>query len=249
MSLAPGLTEDRLLDGQVVLRQARDGYRAGMDAVLLAAALDARPGEHLVEFGCGAGGALLCAAVRLPDVTLTGHEKDEAAAALARDNVSLNGLDARVHVETSDIAALGSGHGADQVFFNPPFFDDPASLRAPRPEKRAAWISDGAPLGIWVQAAARSLRAKGRLTLIHRADRLGDILHALDKSFGSVAIKPVHPRAGQPAKRVIVTARIGGRTPLVLLDPLVMHEGVSHSATAELLLRGRSAIAMDPNVT
>lgn len=244
MSTVAEISEDRLLDGQVLLRQPVGGYRAGMDAVLLAAALEARPGEELVEFGCGAGGALLCAAWRLPGVRLTGYEKDPAAADLARENIAANAMDGTVEVETADISRLGAGHGADQVFFNPPFFDDPSALRAPKDAKREAWLTGDAPLGVWVQAAARSLSAKGRLTLIHRADRLGDILHALERSFGSVVIKPVQPRADRPAKRVIVAARIGGRAPLVLLPPLVLHAGEGHSTEADAILRGRAVVEM-----
>ena len=244
MSAAAGISEDRLLDGQIVLQQMTEGYRAGMDAVLLAAAIDARPGEQLVEFGCGPGAALLCVAWRLPGVRITGYEKDPAAADLARGNVAANALDGSVEIETADIARLGAGHGADQVFFNPPFFDDPSALRAPKDAKREAWLTGDAPLGVWIQAAARSLSAKGRLTLIHRADRLGDILHALEKSFGSVTIKPVHARAGKPAKRVLVSARIGGRAPLVLLPPLVLHDGEGHSAEADAILRGRAVVEM-----
>lgn len=249
MTALEGVTEDRLLDGRIALRQPAQGYRAGMDAVLLAAAIEAKPGERLVEFGCGAGAALLCTAWRNAGALLCGFDSDPAAAALAQENAAANGLADRVRIETADIATLGTGTDfgfrAGQVFFNPPFFDDPKSLRAPKPEKRAAWLTGSAPLAAWIAAAARLLEAKGRLTLIHRADRLGDILQALEPRFGSVAIKPVHPRAGRPAKRVIVTARIGGRAPLVLLAPLVMHEGEGHSPEAEDILRGRAAIAME----
>ena len=59
MSSTPDITEGGLLDGRVRLRQPARGYRAGMDAALLAAACDARPGDRVLEAGCGAGGALL----------------------------------------------------------------------------------------------------------------------------------------------------------------------------------------------
>jgi tRNA1(Val) A37 N6-methylase TrmN6 len=129
-------TLDRLLDGRVVLRQGRDGYRAGMDAGLLAAALDASEGEMLAEFGCGAGAALLCAAWRLTGASFVGVERDPEAAALAGENAAANGMGARVRVQNSDITQLGTSLKVDQVFFNPPFFDDPAALR-PRRTKSA----------------------------------------------------------------------------------------------------------------
>lgn len=243
-SPSPATTLDSLLDGRVRLHQFADGYRAGMDAVLLAAALEARPGDHVVEFGCGAGAVLLCAAHRLEGVIFTGHEKDDSAAGLAVDNVARNGLTDRIGIRTGDIAELRQSHSADQVAFNPPFFDDPKALRAPKAGKQAAWLSGSAPLGVWVQAAARTLKAKGRLTLIHRADKLADILAALDKSFGSVVIKPIQPREGQPAKRVLVTARIGGRAPLQLLAPLILHEGEGYTTEADAIFRGQAVVGM-----
>ncbi|WP_323762178.1 tRNA1(Val) (adenine(37)-N6)-methyltransferase [Maricaulis sp.] len=239
-------TLDRLLDGRVVLRQGRDGYRAGMDAGLLAAALDADGGETLAEFGCGAGAALLCAAWRLDGANLVGVERDPAAAGLAGENAAANGMAARVRVQNADITQLGTSLKVDQVFFNPPFFDDPSALRAPKDEKRAAWLTGDVPFADWVRCAARALKAKGRLTLIHRADRLADILTALDRSFGSVVIKPVHPRAGEAAKRVIVRATVGGKSPLVLLAPLILHEGEGHSTEADAILRGKAGVEMAP---
>lgn len=239
-------TLDRLLDGQVQLRQSANGYRAGMDAVLLAAALEARPGEHLVEFGCGPGAALLCAAAHLMDAEFTGVEVDPVAASMARENAGLNRAQDRVTILEAEVGDVELDRPADQVFFNPPFFDDPSSLRAPKPEKQRAWMSGATPLPVWVQSAARNLKAKGRLTLIHRADALADILSALVKSFGSVVVKPVAPKADRAAKRVIVTARIGGRAPLVLLPPLVLHdesEGI-HTREADAILRGRAVISL-----
>lgn len=240
-------TCDSLLDGRVQLRQSARGYRAGMDAVLLAASLAAKPGELLVEFGCGPGAALLCAAHRIEGCSFLGIEIDPAAVELAGENITANRMSDRVRVRAGDIAAPLDGLKASQVFFNPPYFDDPASLRLPKAEKQRAWLAGDAPLPVWIGAAARILEARGRLTLIHRADALDDILAALRKSFGSVAIRPVHPRAERPAKRILVTARLGGKAPLVILPPLIMHdEGESaHTGEADAILRGQAMIAMD----
>src|SRR6185369_3186340 len=97
-------TEDRVLDGRVALRQPVRGYRAGLDAALLAAACDAGAGARVIEAGCGAGGALLAAAVRRPDAHFTGVERDAGALALARENIALNGLETRVEVLEGDVA-------------------------------------------------------------------------------------------------------------------------------------------------
>jgi tRNA1(Val) A37 N6-methylase TrmN6 len=244
--MSTATTLDRLLDGSVQLRQPADGYRAGLDAVLLAAALDGRPDEHVVEFGCGPGAALICAATRLPDSRFTGVEIDPGAARLARENTALNDLSGRLTILEGDIADVMPEGPVDQVFFNPPFFDDPSSIRPPSPQKHRARLSGETPLPIWVKRAAQLLNGKGRLTLIHRAEALTDILGALEPSYGSVVIKPIQPHSERPAKRVLVTAKIGGRTPLVILPPLVLHDAGAHRHTVEVdaVLRGKASISL-----
>src|SRR6185312_10410989 len=124
-------TEDRILDGRVVLRQPVRGYRAGLDAALLAAACDAAPGARAIEAGCGAGGALLAAAARRPQVHFTGVERDPKALALARSNIAANGMEDRVTALAGDVALRFSGLGLepfDAALANPPFFDDPDAL-------------------------------------------------------------------------------------------------------------------------
>ncbi len=235
-----------LLGGQVLMHQPVKGYRAGMDAVMLAASLSARSGEHVVEFGCGPGAALLCAAKRLSDVRFTAWEVEEWAAELARRNLAENALTDRVDVHCGDIADLPAEPFASQVFFNPPFFDDPDALRHPDPEKQRAWLSGDTPLPLWVKMAARIIKGQGYMTIIHRADALPAILAAAEREFGSIVIKPIQPRPERPAKRVIVQCRKGGRSPAVLLAPLVLHEGAerTYSVAAQAVMDG-GALAMD----
>ena len=238
-------THDRFLGGALTIEQPRHGYRAGIDAVLLAAALPALDGARLIELGCGPGAALLCAARRLESCYFEGLEVDPAAAALARANAAANQFSDRVEIVEGDVAATGANSRAEHVFFNPPFFEDPSALRAPREEKTRAWMAGEARIDVWIDAAARRLSGRGGVTLIHRADKLGDILSAFGKRFGSIAVKPIQPRADKPAKRILVTARLHGRAPLKLLAPLVLHDGPEgYSETADRVLRGRSVIEM-----
>ncbi|WP_427792145.1 tRNA1(Val) (adenine(37)-N6)-methyltransferase [Brevundimonas diminuta] len=246
LTVAADVTESALLGGRVRLRQPTKGYRAGMDAALLAAAVEARPGERLVEAGCGAGAVLMQVAARRPGMQLIGLERDAAAAALARQNAALNGIAADTTIVDGDVAR---GFRAldlppcDWAVSNPPFFDDPAALRAPAEGKLGAWMADDG-LAAWTGFLLKAVREGGRIVIIHRADRLADILSLLSPKAGSFAIRPIHPYADQPAKRVLVQAIKTGKAPLRLLPPLILHnrDGSKHSAQAEAILRGEAGL-------
>lgn len=242
------MDESALLGGRVRLLQGRDGYRAGMDAALLAAAVAARPGQRVIEAGCGAGAVLMQIAARRPGVALTGVERDPAAAELARRNAVLNDAKDRTMIVTGDIAA-GPGPLAippfDWAISNPPFFDDPGALRAPSPGKRGAWMADDG-LSAWTSFLLKSVKDGGRILMIHRADRLADILTLVGDKAGSFAILPIQPFADAPAKRVIVQAIRSGRAPLRLLPALILHDrsGAKHTPEAEAILRGETGLEL-----
>jgi tRNA1(Val) A37 N6-methylase TrmN6 len=234
---------DALMDGTVRLVQSAKGYRAGMDAALLAAASDAGPGETVLEGGCGAGAALLMAAVRAPGARIVGVERDPEALALAVENVALNSLSDRVAIEAGDVTRLAARGAYDLALANPPFFDDQASLRGPSPERRGAWIAEEG-LQAWTEALTKAVREGGRVVIIHRADRLADLLALLGRRAGSFQIRPVQPFADAPAGRVLVRAVRAGRAPLKLLPPLVLHPrvGAKHTPEAEAILRGEARL-------
>ena len=242
----PEVREDALLGGRVRLAQPVRGYRAGMDAALLAASVAARPGERVIEAGCGPGAVLTQIAVRCPGVQLVGLEREAEIAELAQRNIETNGLGDRAEIRTGDVA---EGFRAlnlppfDWAVSNPPFFDDPGSLRPPAPERRAAWMADDG-LEAWTGFLLKAVREGGRIVMIHRAERLADILALLAPKTGSFAIRPIHPFADQPAKRVLVKAIKPGKAPLRLLPPLILHdrEGAPHTAGAEAILRGEAAL-------
>jgi tRNA1(Val) A37 N6-methylase TrmN6 len=131
----------------------------------------------------------------------------------------------------------------DHVFSNPPFFDDPAALRAPAPGKIGAWMADGG-LSAWTAFLLKAVREGGTITIIHRADRLADILGLLAPKTGSFRIRPIQPFVDEPAKRVMVRATKTGKAPLVLLPALVLHprDGGKHTDAVEAILRGEAAL-------
>ncbi|HST91681.1 MAG TPA: methyltransferase [Brevundimonas sp.] len=236
--------ENALLGGRVRLRQPVKGYRAGMDAALLAAAVACEPGQRVIEAGCGAGAVLMQIAARRPGVAVTGLERDPAIAGLARENARLNGANA--DIVSGDVAA---GFRAlalepfDWAVSNPPFFDDPGALRQPAPGKRGAWMADDG-LAAWTGFLLKAVREGGRIVVIHRADRLADLLSLLGEKAGSFAVRGIHPHVDEPAKRVLIQAIKTGKAPLRLLPPLVLHErgGAKHTPAAEAILRGEAGL-------
>lgn len=248
--LTANATFSHLLSGRVKLMQPVHGYRAGMDAALLAAACAGICGERrrvgdALELGCGAGAALLSLKARCPDLRLTGIEREPDYAELARGNVALNAA-AGVDIVTGDIAAgfrtLHLERG-DLVFCNPPYFDDPEQLRAPHEAKRPAWIADDG-LGAWLDFAMAAVNDGGDIVFIHRADRLGDLLGGLSARCGSFRVRPVQPFADKDAKRVLIRAQRLGKAPLRLLPPLVLHDGGArkHTDEVEAILRGEAVL-------
>lgn len=209
---------DRLLGGRVDFTQAREGYRAAIDPVLLAAA--AGTPRRALDLGCGAGAALLCLLARVPGAEAAGVERDPAMAELARANIAANGFDARAQVVDADIAEF-AGTGFDLVMVNPPYLDAARADPSPHPGKRTADIED-TPLASWVAAASKAASPKGRILFVHRADRLADLLTAMS-GLGEIVVFPLWPRAGQAAKRVLVRARVASKTPMVLAPGLVLH--------------------------
>jgi tRNA1(Val) A37 N6-methylase TrmN6 len=247
----PEIGEDAFLGGRLRLYQPASGHRAGHDAMLLAAATPAKPGDRVVDFGAGVGAAGLAVATRVAGIDLVMVERDEALAGLARANADLNGIAAQVRVldvasgaETFAAAGLGPD-SADAVLMNPPF-NDPARHRpSPDRSRRAAHIAEPATLAAWVHAARRVLKPGGVLSLIWRSDGLAEVLAALGRGFGGVAIRPVHPDPGRPAIRVLARAVKGSRAPLELCPGLMLSDesGQPGKETRDALA-GRQVLAM-----
>ncbi|MBF0130440.1 MAG: methyltransferase [Alphaproteobacteria bacterium] len=240
-------TEDALLGGRIRLRQPLHGYRAAIDPVLLAAAVPLRDGDLVADVGLGTGAAALCLAARMPGVRVVGLEIQPDLVRLARDNAAGNGLADRVRVVEGDIATPPPGMTAehfDVVMTNPPF--GAAGTRPPDPQRATAHAgNDPDLLGPWLRFCLLLLRPKGRLVLIHRADRLDELLAHLRAPpplgrLGAIEIIPLWPREGEPARRVIVRGRKGLKSPLVLLPGLTLHEGTGYSERTTRILRGET---------
>ena len=241
-------TCDGFLDGRLSILQPKSGYRAGADPVFLAAAVEAAEGDRVLELGCGVGVALFCLMHRVPGLIATGVEKQQELVLLARKNAEANHMDMRlVAADIFDLPAEVRAESFDHILANPPFFDRNAGTTAKEPTREAG-RGEAEPLAGWIDVATRRLKPRGRLTLIQRASRLGEIIRAIDYRLGNVTVQPLTPRQGQEAGQVIVTARKDARSEMRLLAPLVLHDGERHggdfdgySMLAKAVLRdGRS---------
>ena len=221
-------TLDSILGGRLRLGQPARGHRAGTDAVLAAAAVPAKPGEVIADFGAGVGTAGLAVLIRVPDTRAVLIEIDSETAALAEANILANDLSSRARVLTVDVAEAGRGlssglaGAADHLVCNPPY-NSPAGRPPPDAATARARVAPEGMIEEWMRAAARVLRPGGSVTLIHRPEALESVLAALARRYGGVRLRFVHPEAGAPASRVLVHARKDSRTPLKVLPPFVLH--------------------------
>lgn len=244
------LTLDRLLGGRVSLSQPARGYRVAIDPVLLAAAVPARAGERVLDAGAGTGAAALCLARRVPGCHVVGVELQPALQRLAAANVVQNDLGDRVEMLAGDLVqppsrlAWGS---FDHVMTNPPHLAAPATSAPPLAERAIAYVEGRVPLRDWLRACLRMLRPGGMLTVIHRADRLGDLLASLGSSVGGLVVFPLWPGQDKPAKRVLLQGCKGSRAPLALTPGLVLHAADGRpSVAAEAVLRHGEALLLGP---
>ena len=244
-----GLSDDAFLGGRLQLLQPRHGYRAGIDAVLLAAAVEATDAAtaNLLDLGAGVGTVGLCAARRIASLRVTLIEREPELCDIAAKNIQRNGLEARVRCVRGAVGTpfgqLAAAGLADESFThvvaNPPFMAPGTGTNSKSRLKAASHgLQDGQSFDDWARFAARMLRPDGSVILIHKADTLFEVLSSLDGRFGAATVLPLHPRAGEPANRIIIKAIKGRRTRLTFMPGLTLHgEGNSFTPRLDSILR------------
>ena len=242
------LTHDAFLGGRLILAQPKRGYRAGGDPVLLAASVGARPGQSVLDLGCGAGAAMLCLGARIERLDLHGLELQPDYADLARANAARNGIAATIH--EGDVVRMPPAlreRRFDRVITNPPYFDRRNGTSSPDSPRETAF-GETVPLIDWIAAGARRLEPKGVMSVIQKADRLPDLIVAMHAVLGSLRVRPIQPRIERPATLVVVEGTKGGRAPPRIEAPLILHDGAQHasdgddfSAAARAMLRTGAA--------
>jgi tRNA1(Val) A37 N6-methylase TrmN6 len=240
------ITEDLLLGGRVHLVQPEKGHRAGTDAVLLAASAPVKPGDVVVDVGAATGAVGLMVAAREKDARFAFVERDSHLAELCRRNCRDNDVEGEIAIadvldRASREAAGLKPESADLVLTNPPFLEEGQARISPDRRRAAAHALPAGGLEAWLKACTGLLKPKGRLVLIHRADRVAECLAILEKRLGGLEIRFVHPSADRPAIRFLASGTRGSRAPSSILPPLILNGPDGRfTPQAEALHRGEA---------
>lgn len=252
-------SDDAFLAGALHVLQPQEGYRAGLDAVLLAAAapVEGGRGQRVLDVGAGVGVVGLAAARRIEDAAVTLVERDAELSALARANIARNDLSDRVQLIEGDVTRplrelehlAPLAESFDHVLANPPFHTEGRGTSAPDALKAAGHAMPDGNLDRWVRFMAAMARPDGTATLIHRAEALVDVLRAMTGRFGGILVLPIHPRTSEPASRVLVHGTKGSRAPLKLLPGLILHNaGQGFRPEIEAILRHGAPLSLAERV-
>jgi tRNA1(Val) A37 N6-methylase TrmN6 len=210
-----------LLNGRVTLMQSMNGLRASTDSVLLAAAVQAKSGDKILDMGCGTGAVGLCVIERLKDLNLelTGIDIQSDMIELAK--VNSTGYQATYICGDVTDKKVFLSESFDHVVMNPPYYVEGTRQPSPDDAREMAYTGD---LSAWVTSAVHWVRQGGTLTLIHRADVLDDILKLMDRRFGAIEIWPIYSKHSDPAIRVIVRGVRNRKTPLSIRPPIILFD-------------------------
>jgi tRNA1(Val) A37 N6-methylase TrmN6 len=217
------------------------GHRSGMDAMLLAALVAGEGPIRVADLGAGAGAAGLAVVSRIQKAEVLLVERSPLMADFARKSVALEANAAfagRIAILEADVSLAGKARIAaglvddvhDHVIMNPPF-NDGADRRTPDALKAEAHAMDDNLFERWIRTASAILKPGGQLSLIARPQSIAEIIAACGRRLGGIEVTPIHPRTGESAHRILVTAIKGSRARLALRMPLIMHDGPQHAFT------------------
>ncbi|OCJ11533.1 methyltransferase [Rhizobium sp. AC27/96] len=256
MADSPSETIDAFHRGAFHIVQPKGrGHRSGMDAMLLAALVaDERP-IRVADLGAGAGAAGMAVASRVDRAEVVLFERSPDMAEFARKSLLLpeNARFAgRVAVIEADVTLTGKNRNEagliddsfHHVIMNPPFNDASDRLTPDALKAEAHAMTEGL-FERWIRTAGAIMIPGGQLSLIARPESIGEIIAACGRRFGGIEITPIHPREGENAVRILVTAIKGSRKRLGLRAPLIMHGEGTHKFTdfVDDMNNGRAAYA------
>ncbi|MFW6298456.1 MAG: tRNA1(Val) (adenine(37)-N6)-methyltransferase [Bacillota bacterium] len=196
--------------------------------------------RHVVDIGTGFAPIPLFLSARNDALRMTGFEIQKDVADIARRNVKLNHLEDRIQIVHDDFHhALKhlAPTSVDMVTCNPPFFKyDPSSNVSQSHYKKIARHEVSITLESIVKQSKALLKDKGRFVMVHRADRLDEILQTLaDHAFYVKRLRMVHPRHNKEASMVLIDASNNGGRAMRILPPLYVHDDENGAYSEETL--------------
>lgn len=223
------LTDDTLFQGGLICRQSRQGYRFSVDAVLAAHFPAAKPGQRVLDLGCGCGVIGLILAHRHPDISLCSVELQEHLAALAQDNGECNGFADRFRVIQGDVRAIGSllpPESFDLVVCNPPYRKRDSGRINQDDQAACARHELTAAVADFVRASAFCVKNRGRVVFVYPAGRCNTLLSALQQHrLTPKRLQPVYSYPGAACARlVLVEAMKNGGEQCEILAPWYIFE-------------------------
>ncbi len=228
MTAEKDYTEDALFDGRIRCLQHRTGYRFSLDAVLLGNFIQPRPGDRILDLGCGCGIVSLILAYRWPSVSITGLEIQPGLAALANKNVALNNWQERIEIVQGDLREIGKyidPGSFDWVVSNPPYRKSGTGRVNPGGEQALARHEQAADLASVIKAANWAVRKRGRGAFIYPASRGAAVISEL-KNAGLEPKKmlSIFSYPGSAANLLIIEAVKQGGEELTILPPFYVYQ-------------------------
>lgn len=207
--------------------QKKQGFRFSMDAVLLAHFLQPPPGSAVLDIGTGCGVIPLLLLAQQPQLHIDGLEIQEDLAQMASRSMALNRVQQYIHISQGDVTALPPTANSryDYIYSNPPFFSVGTGKISPLPQIALARHELACTLKQLLTHSARLLKPKGHLVLIHRAERLPELLE-LCRQFrlAPAQLRLIHPRLELPASLCLLEAVKGRQCTLNILPPLIIYD-------------------------
>lgn len=226
-----------LQDGERLDDLHRNGYKIlqnpgkfcfGMDAVLLSGFAVVKKGERVLDMGTGTGIIPILLAAKTEGREFVGLEIQPDMADMASRSVSYNHLEEKISIVTGDIkeASLKVGGASfDVVTVNPPYMNQNHGLTNPELPKAIARHELLCTFEDIAREASRVLRPGGRFYMVHRPQRLVELISTL-KAHGlePKRMKLVHPFLGGEANMVLLEAFKGGNPQMRIEAPLIIYK-------------------------
>jgi tRNA1Val (adenine37-N6)-methyltransferase len=223
----PGETLDTLLGGKLGILQGKKGYRASLDAVLLAGFAKIHGATRVLDLGTGNGSIALMLAALHPAAQIVGLEIQKPMVNRARRSVCLNRLERRVEIIHGDVRLIREAlkpESFDVVVSNPPYRAPRSGRVNPDVEKRVARHEVHGALMDFLRAGGYVLRRGGALFVVYPAARAIDLLVGMrHESVEPKRLRLVHSFRGRSASLVLVEGVKGGGQELEIMPPLVVY--------------------------